>query len=298
MNKYLLSTVLLLISISVQAQTARSGINNQSPTVTLDVTGNPTNKSYLDGIVAPKITGAQLSAKTYTTTENGAIVYVTTADPAPAGQTINVTTPGYYYFNFPTSTWIRIVGGAGGPASTGQVLTADANGFGRWQAVAITAIGGTLPATSPSFTNYTTNTMATNASITLAPGKWMVAFGTTSAISTVPNQIITTDGSLWCTLYISDVATGSGAVGVVTPDLITNYSGIRGAGGDIGRGMNQTFVSGCQAVNNTSGANKTYYIWASMTLNGTANMGASPAYWTNIFGTSNWERYFYAFPIQ
>ena len=48
---------------------------------------------------APQITGAQLRAKTYTDAQTGALVYVSEADTAPAGQTVDVTSVGYYYFN-------------------------------------------------------------------------------------------------------------------------------------------------------------------------------------------------------
>lgn len=78
---------------------AQVGINTGDPKASLDVTGFPTVGSKLDGIIAPRLTGLQLRNKTYTAAQTGAIVYVTVADTAPAGQTINVNTPGYYYFD-------------------------------------------------------------------------------------------------------------------------------------------------------------------------------------------------------
>lgn len=75
------------------------GINTPNPQATLDVTGNPTITTSLDGIIAPRLTGDQLRAKTYTTAQTGAIIYATAPDSAPAGQTINVTSSGYYYFD-------------------------------------------------------------------------------------------------------------------------------------------------------------------------------------------------------
>ncbi|WP_228452241.1 hypothetical protein [Chryseobacterium sp. c4a] len=76
---------------------AQVGINTSSPNATLDIKGN--NIAVPDGIVAPRLTGQQLRAKTYTPVQEGALVYVTVADSAPAGQTINVTDVGYFYFN-------------------------------------------------------------------------------------------------------------------------------------------------------------------------------------------------------
>lgn len=78
---------------------AQVGINTGAPQATLDVTGVPGTKTKLDGIIAPRLTGNQLRDKNYTAAQTGAIVYVTVADSAPAGQTINVNSSGYYYFD-------------------------------------------------------------------------------------------------------------------------------------------------------------------------------------------------------
>lgn len=78
---------------------AQIGINTGNPQASLDITGKPTNTSALDGVIFPRITGNQLRAKTYTSAQTGANVFVTAADSAPAGQTINVTTSGNYYFD-------------------------------------------------------------------------------------------------------------------------------------------------------------------------------------------------------
>ncbi len=75
------------------------GVNTPLPQVTLDVAVKPDVTTSLDGLRAPQITGAQLRAKTYTDAQTGALVYVSEADTAPAGQTVDVTSVGYYYFN-------------------------------------------------------------------------------------------------------------------------------------------------------------------------------------------------------
>jgi len=87
------------------------GINTQTPKSTLDVMVSPIG-SKPEGIIAPRITGDALRAKNalYTADQNAALVYVTVADTAPAGKTINVTSPGYYYFDATnTNTWIKLV---------------------------------------------------------------------------------------------------------------------------------------------------------------------------------------------
>jgi hypothetical protein len=96
---------LAIITIGGFEANAQVGINTDQGQATLDVVGSPAVAAKLDGIIAPRITGTQLRAKNYGTAQAGALVYVTAADSAPAGQTINVTAIGYYYFD--GSKWIK-----------------------------------------------------------------------------------------------------------------------------------------------------------------------------------------------
>lgn len=89
----------LLLSLYVSLIFSQVGINTPLPNATLEVTGQPSDILKMDGLITPRITGDQLRAKTYTTSQNGAIVYVTTKDSAPSGQTVEVLNPGYYFFN-------------------------------------------------------------------------------------------------------------------------------------------------------------------------------------------------------
>lgn len=83
------------------------GIGTSSPTVNLEVKGNPTVTTSLDGVIPPKLTGDQLKAKTYTVAQDGALVFVT--EPASeinlTNQTENVNMVGLYYFDGPTLKW-------------------------------------------------------------------------------------------------------------------------------------------------------------------------------------------------
>ncbi|WP_029292841.1 hypothetical protein [Chryseobacterium hispalense] len=72
--KKLSHLLLALIVISIQGQV---GINTQTPEVTFDVVGKPTDVNHYDGIIPPRITGDQLAAKTYLSSKKGAVVYVT-----------------------------------------------------------------------------------------------------------------------------------------------------------------------------------------------------------------------------
>jgi hypothetical protein len=102
-NKLLTLAVLSLTGYLASAQV---GINTNQAQATLDIVGFPANTNKLDGIIAPRLTGDQLRAKTYTSAQNAAMVYVTTPDSVPAGQTINVTAAGYYYFD--GAVWVPV----------------------------------------------------------------------------------------------------------------------------------------------------------------------------------------------
>lgn len=92
--------------LTTQTSYSQVGINTDNPQSTLDVVASLATTSK-DGILPPRVTKQQLAAKnsgTYNTNQEGAIVYVTTAD-IPTGvtpslsQVTNITSSGYYYFN-------------------------------------------------------------------------------------------------------------------------------------------------------------------------------------------------------
>ncbi|MGC5743820.1 hypothetical protein [Chryseobacterium sp. NFX27] len=110
--------VLLIGAILASLQAiSQVGINTSSPKATLDIEGKASVTNVLDGIIAPRITGAQLRAKTYTTSQTGAMVYVTAADTAPAGQTAEITSSGYFYFDGSLNKWQKL--------NTGNAAIAD-----------------------------------------------------------------------------------------------------------------------------------------------------------------------------
>jgi hypothetical protein len=102
--------VLLLTGSFIFAQV---GLNTEHPKATLDVVGNPADNSKFDGIIAPRITGNELKTKVYTTFQTGALVYVTAPDSSPGGQTSDVTSTGYFYFNGDSSVnkWLKVSSG-------------------------------------------------------------------------------------------------------------------------------------------------------------------------------------------
>jgi hypothetical protein len=107
MTKKIFTPFILLAASIVYAQV---GINTMSPKATLDIIGNPSVSTALDGVIPPRLTGDQLSAKTYTRAQDGAVVYATegVTTPTPAGQTVEVTGKGLYFFESSEDKWIRV----------------------------------------------------------------------------------------------------------------------------------------------------------------------------------------------
>ncbi len=116
----------IIISLQVFSQV---GINTPNPQASLDVVGKPASTNVFDGIIAPRITGAQLRAKTYTQKQQGALVYVTAADLTPSGQTAEVTSTGYFYFDSNMNRWQKLNSGtvAVGDPTTDAFIDDPAN---------------------------------------------------------------------------------------------------------------------------------------------------------------------------
>lgn len=98
MKKNIIFLGALLLSSAAYSQV---GINNETPKATLDVTAKTTDGSKPEGIIAPRLTGDQIkSADTqYDTPQIGTIVYATAAVGTSTPKTVNITSPGYYYFD-------------------------------------------------------------------------------------------------------------------------------------------------------------------------------------------------------
>lgn len=98
-NPQLLFLFITLLS-SLQAL-SQVGVDTESPKATLDVVGKPTIASSIDGIIAPRLTRANLTAKdgVYGADQIGTLVYVTTLDGAASGKCIYVNAIGYHYFD-------------------------------------------------------------------------------------------------------------------------------------------------------------------------------------------------------
>lgn len=89
---------------------AQVGINTSTPNSTLDVTSPGTSTAQIAGVQGSRLTLAELTAKgntLYGTAQMGAIIYITNISAGNnTGQRLNITAPGYYYFD--GSLWQKL----------------------------------------------------------------------------------------------------------------------------------------------------------------------------------------------
>lgn len=88
----------LLPIMTIQSQI---GVNTENPKTTMHIVPTSTGANTAEGFIAPNLTRSQLIAKDakYTTTEKGAIVYVTDLSGILTTKTNKITKIGYYYFD-------------------------------------------------------------------------------------------------------------------------------------------------------------------------------------------------------
>lgn len=77
------------------------GIGTDTPETTLDVAADAANLTIADGIIAPRLSRAVLTAKSaaYGADQVGAMIYINDVTGATNASTVGITTVGYYYFD-------------------------------------------------------------------------------------------------------------------------------------------------------------------------------------------------------
>lgn len=150
-----------------------------------------------------------------------------------------------------------------GSQGVGKVLSSDVNGVGTWvNNTAITpAVIGSFPGGGANIGNGTAVGVQSpmtycNVNIVLPPGKWIV-FGTYLLAGTTS---LTTGQSV----FVRTTLSSSNTV-LINSDIVSGglISGTLHGPCDFGIANGQTII------NNTSGANKTYYLWANVQKFGT-----------------------------
>lgn len=119
--------VATLIALSAHAQSGRVGINTENPKATLHIAASADDATTLDGVIPPILTGNQLATKTYTLEQTGTIIYSSAAADVLSGQVINVSSPGYYYFD--GLVWQKMISGNEGWLTKGNLGTNEANNY-------------------------------------------------------------------------------------------------------------------------------------------------------------------------
>ena len=94
----------LSLGVIVKAQV---GINTTSPFTTFDVSKSSV-ATVPDGVLVTRITGDELKAKDalYLAYQNSTLVYVTAVSATTTPKTVNVKTPGFYYYDNTISQWV------------------------------------------------------------------------------------------------------------------------------------------------------------------------------------------------
>ncbi|MCO6175402.1 phage tail protein [Flavobacterium sp. NRK F10] len=105
---------------------AQTGVQTTDPKSTFDVNGKPTDINAIDGIQAPRLTRAELTAKgdaLYGADQKGVLIYITDASGGDAlGQRVSITTVGYYYFD--GTQWVKMgtVSSSSGSVPAGTIV--------------------------------------------------------------------------------------------------------------------------------------------------------------------------------
>ncbi|MDH2208319.1 MULTISPECIES: hypothetical protein [Empedobacter] len=164
MKKTLLSLALISITYCANAQV---GVGTNTPQSTLDIVGKPTDTATPDGVIAPRVSVANLDAKNaaYTTAQTGAIVYV---NDISASSTVTATAAinavGYYYFD--GTKWVKFT-----PAVATQDLRLVGTNNHLTQDAGIGSNGSSLGTGTDNIAiGSNTSNKITNASSTIAIG--------------------------------------------------------------------------------------------------------------------------------
>ncbi|ANF49790.1 hypothetical protein A0O34_04200 [Chryseobacterium glaciei] len=153
----------------------------------------------------------------------------------------------------PTAGAVRIVDGT---QAEGSVLTSDADGVGTWRSTAIAFRTITVPSTVYTFAaNNNTTAKYTGVPIVLPPGKWLLnlTLGVEFLSSATDTYV---KGSNFIRFRL-----GNNTADMANATFIADAIQPRLASAGFAKSEMRGMVSGNLAVNNTTAANKTYYLF-------------------------------------
>jgi hypothetical protein len=178
----------LFVSCSLFTAAQNVGINTNTPATTLHVVGAPSVVSAADGITFPKLTGDELKAKdnVYTVTENGTVVYATSAVGVASAKTINVLAAGFYYFN--GSVWVPLASGTTTGDIKSGIQPADHNGWIKLDGRAKSTLTATQQAAATALGIGANLPNADNASL-LQNGNAMGSVSGSMSVTIAQNQL-------------------------------------------------------------------------------------------------------------
>lgn len=205
-----------------KAQQGRVGINTTTPAATLDVVANTTDNARPDAILVPRLSRADLEAKTNAyangtatgaSAQNGALVFVNALGGTGTGKTVNVIATGFYYYDGTNgnNVWKPVGGGASTPQRyegiIGSTTTVDAaytvtgnDFFVITNGTAAFTI--TLPAATPANAGrvvVVSNQNTASSTITVASANGVPVAGTNTLLQFRGKQYIS-DGTRWVTV--------------------------------------------------------------------------------------------------
>lgn len=243
--------ILCLITVSSLAH-SQVGINTPNPQGTFHVDGAKDNAETGTPTLAQQ-------ANDFTVTSTGNVGVGTTAPSAKLDVVGN----------------IKITDGTEGD---GKVLVSGINGIASWQTS--TATKSLVLATMGLGANISTGGLAvqTGSFLTLGPGRWLVM--TTQLVN------LTSMSGGW--FNVRSTFSDSSMSTSISPDIVTNGTQGRWISGIMNSGTRWHVMNGSLIINNTSGADKTYYYYAFTDTTGTVD----------TFGGSWSENQLYALPIN
>lgn len=108
------------IAQKIKDYTGNVGINTETPQATLQIVAKNAGNNRPDGILIPKLTSAQASAKKALTTE-GTLLYI--MDDVKEGEHFVGAGKGFYYYDEAQTKWVKIGSGSAAAPTSEEIFT-------------------------------------------------------------------------------------------------------------------------------------------------------------------------------